>query len=94
MTIRFAKSALSALVLAAGFAASAQASTAGFTPAQSLGPRPVTYCGACLCTSNPPAMTVAGDWVPNGQVLGGSTVLKFRPAGQAVSAPTACHGAN
>lgn len=79
-----------ALVLAAGFAASAQASSPGQSPAQSLGSRPVTYCGACLCTTNPPAMTVAGDWVPNGQLLGGSTVLKFRPAGQAVSAPTAC----
>jgi hypothetical protein len=35
-------------------------------------------------------MTVSGDWVPNGQLLGGSQVLKFRPAGQAVSAPTVC----
>lgn len=87
------RTALSALVLAAGFAASAEASTAGFSPAQSLGNRPVTYCGPCLCTAAPPAMTVAGDWVPNGHILGGSAVLKFRPAGQAVSAPTACHGA-
>lgn len=91
MTIR---TALSALALAAGFVASAEASSAGLSPAQSLGARPVTYCGACLCTASPPAMTVAGDWVPNGQILGGSTVLKFRPAGQAVSAPTACFGAS
>ena len=86
------KTAFAALVLAAGFAASASASTPGQSPSQSMGSRPVTYCGACLCTANPPAMTVAGDWVPNGQLLGGSAVLKFRPAGQSVSAATVCNG--
>lgn len=91
MTILSAKAAFAALLLAAGFAASASA--ASLTPAQSMGQRPVTYCGPCLCTANPPQMTAAGDWVPNGQVLGGSTVLKFRPAGQTVSAATVCNGA-
>lgn len=86
----FARSALAGLVLAAGLAASAQASTAGQSPAQSM-VRPVTYCGPCLCTTNPPAMTVSGDWVPNGQLLGGAQVLKFRPAGQAVSSLTICN---
>jgi len=86
----FARPTLAGLVLAAGLAASAQAATVGQSPAQSLG-RPVTYCGPCLCTATPPAMTVAGDWVPNGQLLGGSAVLKFRPAGQAVSTPTICN---
>ncbi|MDP2802390.1 MAG: hypothetical protein Q8O26_10940 [Phreatobacter sp.] len=80
-----------ALVLAAGFAASAQASGPGQSPAQSMGTRAITYCGACLCTAVPPAMTTAGDWVPNGQLLGGSQVFKFRPAGQPVSAPTVCN---
>lgn len=89
MSIRLARTTFAALALAAGFAASAGAAP-GQSPAQSLGTRPVTYCGACLCTATPPAMTVAGDWVPNGQVLGGSTVLKFRPAGAAVSTPTVC----
>lgn len=81
--------ALAALALAG---LSATASAAGLSPAQSLGARAVTYCGACLCTAAPPAMPVAGDWVPNGQVLGGAQVLKFRPAGQAVSTPTRCVG--
>lgn len=93
MTFRLVSAALTGLVLAAGLAATAQAASPGQSPAQSMGQRPVTYCGACLCTANPPAMTVAGDWVPNGQILGGSLVLKFRPAGQPVSAPTVCHGA-
>ena len=87
------KTAFAALVLAAGFAASASAAP-GQSPAQSMGARPVTYCGPCLCTAVPPAMPVAGDWVPNGHVLGGSTVLKFRPAGQPVSSATVCHGPN
>jgi len=86
----FARSALTGLVLAAGLAASAQAATVGQSPAQSMS-RPVTYCGPCLCTAAPPAMTVSGDWVPNGQLLGGSQVLKFRPAGQAVSTLTVCN---
>ncbi|WP_439575724.1 hypothetical protein [Phreatobacter sp.] len=90
MTARLASSIITGLVLAAGLAASAQAAAPGQSPAQSLGSRPVTYCGPCLCTANPPAMTVAGDWVPNGTLLGGSLVLKFRPAGQPVSAPTVC----
>lgn len=70
------------------------ASAASLSPAQSLGPRQVTYCGPCLCTATPPAMPVAGDWVPNGQLLGGAQVLKFRPTGQAVSTPTRCTGSN
>ena len=90
MSARLASSALAGLVLAAGLAATAQAAAPGQSTSQSMGQRPVTYCGACLCTANPPAMTVAGDWVPNGQILGGSLVLKFRPAGQPVSAPTIC----
>lgn len=89
MSARFASSALAGLVLAIGLGAAAEA--AG--PGQSMGQRPVTFCGPCPCTANPPTMTVAGDWVPNGQILGGSLVLKFRPAGQPVSAPTVCHGA-
>lgn len=93
MTARSASSILAGLVLAIGLGAAAQAAAPGQSPAQSIGHRPVTYCGACLCTANPPAMTVAGDWVPNGQILGGSLVLKFRPAGQPVSAATVCHGA-
>lgn len=82
---------LAGLALAGGLAA-ASASAAGLTPARSLGPRPVTYCGPCLCTATPPPMPAAGDWVPNGQFLGGSIVLKFRPAGQPVSTLTACQG--
>jgi len=89
MSIRIARTAFTALILAAGFAAGAGAAPAQ-SPAQSPGTRPVTYCGPCLCTATPPAMTVSGDWVPNGQVLGGSQVLKFRPAGEAVSTPTIC----
>lgn len=84
-----ARSTLAGLALAVGLGAAAQASTAGQSPAASLG-RPVTYCGPCLCTATPPAMAVAGDWVPNGRILGGSAVLKFRPAGEAVSTLTAC----
>lgn len=68
------------------------ASAASLGAAQTLGSRSVTYCGACLCTATPPAMPVAGDWVPNGQLLGGAQVMKFRPAGQAVSTPTRCIG--
>lgn len=93
MSARLASSTLAGLVFAIGLGTAAQAAAPGQSPAQSIGQRPVTYCGACLCTANPPAMTVAGDWVPNGQILGGSLVLKFRPAGQPVSAPTVCHGA-
>ena len=76
-------------MLEIGLGAAAEAAA----PAQSMGQRPVTCCGPCLCTAHPPAMTVDGDWVPNGQILGGSLVLKFRPAGQPVSAATVCHGA-
>ena len=94
MTFSFAKTAFAALILATGAAATASASTPGQSPAQSMGSRPVTYCGACLCTQSPPAMTAAGDWVPNGQLLGGSAVLKFRPRGQQVSAATVCNGPN
>lgn len=85
----FARSVFTGLILAAGLA-SAQAATVGQSPAQSMS-RPVTYCGPCLCTATPPAMTVSGDWVPNGQLLGGSQVLKFRPTGQAVSTLTVCN---
>ncbi len=62
-----ARTIFAGLVLAAGLA-SAQASSVGQSPAQSMS-RPVTYCGPCLCTATPPAMTVSGDWVPNGQLL-------------------------
>lgn len=86
MFLAVAKTAYTALALTAG----AGAMSGATTPNAAVSARAVTYCTGCLCTAVPPAMSQAGDWVPNGAMLGGSQVLKFRPAGAAVSAPTAC----
>ncbi|WP_168201797.1 hypothetical protein [Phreatobacter aquaticus] len=86
MFLAVAKTAYAALALTAG----AGAMSGATAPNAATSARAVTYCGPCLCTANPPAMNQAGDWVPNGAMLGGSQVLKFRPQGSDVSAATAC----
>ena len=86
MFLAVAKTAYAALALTAG----AGAMSGATTPNAGISARPVTYCGPCLCTANPPQMSQPGDWVPNGAMLGGSQVLKFRPQGSIVSAATVC----
>ena len=37
------------------------------------------YCTGCLCEDTAPAMTVPGEWRPNGAMIGNRIVLKFVP---------------
>ncbi|MBN8944262.1 MAG: hypothetical protein J0H01_32445 [Rhizobiales bacterium] len=75
-----------ATLVVAGFFVSGSAPLAA-APAV---PVPVTYCSGCLCDDTPPSMSVPGDWLPSGGMLGGRIVLKFVPREQPARIASSC----
>ena len=72
------------LVVAGFFMSGAASSATAITPAN------VTYCSGCLCDDSPPRMSVPGDWLPSGGMLGGRVVLKFVPRDQGARLASSC----